>query len=63
MGKNIHFTIISVLYNSEEWIEKFIEELSQLRQLIAKGDETLEKAFAQVQQAHQSWLEGYDKKD
>ena len=45
------------------WIDRFIEELSLFRQLIAEGKgEALERAFIQARQARQRWLEEYGKK-
>jgi len=49
--------------NILNWTEEFIKELSRFRQLIIDGGEDLEKAFIQVQQARQKWIEEYDKRN
>ena len=45
------------------WIDEFSRELSRFRQLVADNSEDLEKAFTEARQAHESWLEDYDKRD
>ena len=49
--------------NILNWIEEFIKKLSQFRQFIIDGDEGLEKAFIQAQQARRKWIEEHDKRD
>ncbi len=49
--------------NILNWIEEFIKELSRFRQYIIDGDEDLEKAFIQAQQARHKWIEEHDKRD
>jgi prephenate dehydrogenase len=49
--------------NIVSWIDGFIGELSQIRQLVAQGSEELEEVFAKAKQTRQRWLEEHDKKD
>jgi prephenate dehydrogenase len=49
--------------NILNWTERFMKELSRFRQLIIDGGEELEKAFIQVQQARQKWIDEYDKRN
>ena len=39
------------------WIDEFVEELSQIRQLIAGNNEALEKALIDARQMRQQWLD------
>jgi prephenate dehydrogenase len=48
--------------NILSWIDGFAEELNQLRQLVAQGNESLETVLVQAKQARQRWLEEHDKK-
>jgi prephenate dehydrogenase len=39
------------------WIDTFIEELQKLRNLVADGNENIERALAMANEARQKWLE------
>jgi prephenate dehydrogenase len=39
-----------------DWIDKFSRELERYRQVVAEGDEGLERALAQANRARQKWL-------
>jgi len=49
--------------NILNWIDEFIKELRLFRQHIVDGDEGLEQAFIQAQQARHKWIEEHDKRD
>jgi prephenate dehydrogenase len=42
------------------WIDTFIEELQKLRNLVADGNENIERALAMANEARQKWLEKRD---
>lgn len=49
--------------NVISWIDEFTKELNRFRELIATGDDELEKAFSEVKEARQRWIEERDKRD
>jgi prephenate dehydrogenase len=49
--------------NIISWIDDFISELEQIRNIITTGGTELEELFIRTRQARQRWLEEYDKKD
>jgi prephenate dehydrogenase len=49
--------------NILKWIDEFTKELNRFRQLVIDGDQALDKAFIQAQQARHKWIEEHDKGD
>lgn len=60
MNRDICFTNQQ---NILDWIDRFIMELSRFQELIALGDDGLEKAFTDGQKARQRWIDKRDKRD
>jgi len=50
--------------NIVAWVERFIEELRRLQEIVARAvPEDVEGAFAEAREARQRWLESHDKGD